>query len=45
MITLNDEQKLLKHKGDVLLFMSCQNIYIIEEKLERLLGDKVGKEN
>lgn len=45
MITLNDEQKLLKHKGDVLLFMSCQNIYIMKEKLERLLGDKVGKEN
>ena len=45
MITLNDEQKLLKHKGDVLLFMSCQNIYIMEEKLERLLGGKVGKEN
>lgn len=45
MITLNDEQKLLKHKGDVLLFMSCQNIYIIEEKLERLLGGKVGKKN
>lgn len=45
MITLNDEQKLLKHKGDVLLFMSCQNIYIMKEKLERLLGGKVGKEN
>ncbi len=39
LITLNDETELLKYKNDVLLFMSCQNIYILEEKLEKKLKE------
>lgn len=39
LITLNDESELLKYKNDVLLFMSCQNIYILEEKLEKLIKE------
>lgn len=37
MITLTDEEKILPYKDYVLLFMSCQNIYILEERLEKIL--------
>ncbi len=37
MINLNDAYKLLPYKDYVLLFMSCQNIYILEHHLEELL--------
>lgn len=40
MITLQDEEKLLPYKDYVLLFMSCQNIYILEERLEKLLSNE-----
>lgn len=39
MITLEDENKILPYKDYILLFMSCQNIYILEDRLARLLGD------
>lgn len=37
MITLEDEKRILPYKDYVLLFMSCQNIYILEERLEKIL--------
>jgi len=37
MINLGEEEKLLIHKGDVLLFMSCQNIYVAKDNLKKLI--------
>lgn len=40
MITLDDAKALLPYKDYVLLFMSCQNIYILEQSLEELLKNE-----
>lgn len=39
-IELNEPEKLLKHKNAVILFMSCGNIYVLKENLEKLLKGK-----
>ncbi len=33
-------EKLLKHKNAVICFMSCTNIYVLEEEFERLINNK-----
>ena len=38
-ITLDEVDKLLKHKNAVLLFMSSKAIYVYEDKYEKLLAE------
>jgi len=37
---IDDADKLLKHKGAVLTFMSCGDIYLLEEALKKKLNDE-----
>ena len=39
-IAIDDADKLLKHKGAVLTFMSCGDIYLLEEALKKKLNDE-----
>ena len=39
-IAIDDADKLLKHKGAVLTFMSCGDIYLLEEALKNKLNNK-----
>ena len=39
-ISIDTVDKLLKHKNAVICFMSCANIYEIENKFEELLKNK-----
>lgn len=39
-VSLEDVEKLLKHKNSVMCFMSCTNIYVILEKYKELLKSK-----
>lgn len=39
-ISIETADKLLKHKNSVICFMSCTNIYEIEDKFEKLLNNK-----
>ena len=39
-ISLETTDKLLKHKNAVMLFMSSKEIYVMEEKYEKLLKEQ-----
>ena len=36
-VSVEDVDKLLKHKGDVLCFMSCGNIYVILDEFKKII--------
>jgi len=40
-IKLDEYEKLLPYKGEVILFMSCQNIYILKDKLVEKMKEEV----
>jgi len=42
-ISLETVDKLLQHKNSVILFMSCKDIYLLQEKYEKILQEKINK--
>jgi len=44
-IKLDEEEKLLNYKDEVILFMSCQNIYILKDRLVEKLKEEVNEKD